>query len=290
MTHSKLNRLNLTKFFILFLCSFWFYTSNVNAEIVEKKLDNGLIATAEYLPGDPQKATVLVLHGFLTTRQFRTVNNLVNELADEDYTVLAPTLSLGVSRRKVTLSCDAIHTHSMEDDISEIQQWMKWLEQKKHQNIVFVGHSYGSLQGLVYAERSTKPALRKIIATSLIDAGQSDDNAITIDQIRAAKKLQKSNHPGLGEYRLSYCKKYVSPPKAFLSYVTWSKEKIVSALSKHNLPVHVILGGADKRMGKEWPQTLRKNGVEYTLMKGANHFFDAEYEFDLLDAVQEQLR
>ena len=109
-------------------------------------------------------------------------------------------------------------------------------------------------------------------------------------QIKAAQELVAKNDNGLKEYSISYCKKYVAPPKAFLSYATWSRQRILTTISQLTIPIEVILGSEDKRMGQGWPELLRKNGVTLHVIAGANHFFHNEQEFDLLDSVLSALR
>ena len=261
-----------------------------NASIEEVKLPNGLVATAEYRDSSNDKPAVLVIHGFLSTRNFLTVSNLTNTLADEGYTVLAPNLTLGVNLRQVSLACEAIHTHSLYDDLAEIDFWVNWLVNHGHKTIVLVGHSYGSLQGLLYTLEYQNNAVKKLIATSLVDVEHALGEQLSQAQIKTAEDLVTKNDNTLKEFQLSYCKKYVAPPKAFLSYATWSKQKILEAISKTKVPVAVILGSADSRMGNGWPDMLRKSGVKLQIIEGANHFFHNEQEFDLLDSVLADLK
>lgn len=264
--------------------------SFASADIEEIQLPSGYFASADFRPGDPGLHTIVVLHGFLSTRNFLTVSNLVDALAGEGYSVLAPNLSLAVNHRKVSLACEAIHTHSMDDDIAEIHFWVEWLVKRGHNNIVLVGHSYGSLHGLYYAMKYKHPAVKKLIAASLVDVDHIIGEELSKSQIKAAKELVAKNDDGLREYHVSYCKKYAAPPKAFLSYASWSRQRILTALSQTSIPVEVILGSEDQRMGQGWPQLLRQNGVALHLIEGANHFFHNEQEFDLLDSVLNALQ
>lgn len=260
------------------------------ASIEEVKLPSGYIATADYRTGKESLPAILMLHGFLSTRNFLTVSNLVESLANEGYSVLAPNLSLGVNNRKVSLACEAIHTHSLENDIAEIDYWVEWLIKHGHSSIVIMGHSYGSLHGLIYALKYHNPAVKKLIAASLVDADHEIGFEKSKAQIRAAKVMLTEHDNNLKDYHVSYCKKYVAPPEAFLSYAIWSREKILAVLAKVQTPVEVILGSADKRMGPGWPQLLKDNGVKVTIIEGANHFFHNEQEFDLLDVTLKILR
>ena len=275
---------------LVFLIFYGGLYGNASASIEEAKLPSGYMATADYRVGDPNLPTTVVLHGFLSTRSFLTVSNLIEALASEGYSVLAPNLSLGVNNRQATLACEAIHTHSIDDDIAEINYWIEWLVKRGHNNIVLVGHSYGSLHGLLYALEYKHAAVKKLIAASLVDVDHIIGDEVSKSQIKMAEELLAKNDQGLREYQVSYCKKYVAPPKAFLSYATWSQQRILKAISETKIPVEVILGSDDKRMGEGWPELLRKNGVKLQVIQGANHFFHNEQEFDLLDSVLSALR
>lgn len=265
--------------------------SNVSlGEVVEARMSNGLIATAEYRESDSDLPAVLIIHGFLATRNFQTVSRLSNALYDEGYTVLAPTLSLNVDKRKVSLPCEAIHTHTMEDDTREISYWVNWLNAKGKDNIIMVGHSYGSIMILSYALKNRHPSVKKLVATSLVVDEHTLDEKIIDGQIKSALAQLKKGDKNLGEYEISYCKRFVAPPDAYLSYASWSQPRLLQSLSKVTVPIHVILGGNDNRVEKNWPKTLKKNGVNLTLVNGANHFFDAEHEFDLLENVIESIK
>jgi pimeloyl-ACP methyl ester carboxylesterase len=266
------------------------FSTAARSSVEEATLPNGLIVSAEYRQGNNDKPAILLLHGLLSTRNFLTVSSLTSALADDGYTVLAPNLSLGVSRRKVSLACEAIHTHTMQDDLAEIDFWVKWLVKHGHHYIVLVGHSYGSLHGLLYTLKYKNSAVKKLIATSLVDVEHVVGEQLSQSQIKMARDMVARNDNSLKAFQLSYCKKYVAPPKAFLSYAIWSKQRILDAISKTKVPVAVILGSADTRMGNGWPNMLKNSGVKVQIIKGANHFFHNEQEFDLLDNVLADLK
>jgi len=255
------------------------------AEIVEVKIHKNIIATAEYVKGDPDKPAVILLHGFLQTHHFQTVNRLGAYLADEGYTVLSPTLTLGVSKRRKSLSCEAIHLHSMDDDQKEIKFWVSWLTQRAHTGVVLIGHSYGSLQLLIYAANNNDPAVIKVIATSLVDIEHTIGSDVNKHQVDSAKKMLEQNIDELKSYRINYCNKYMAPPSVFLSYAIWNKEKVVELLMATSTPVHIIMGSKDNRVSQNWLALLKEANANVLMVEGAGHFFDAEYEFDLVDSV-----
>jgi len=260
------------------------------ASVETETLPGGRVVSAEYRQGQTNKPAVLVLHGFLSTRNFLTVSNLTGALADAGNTVLAPNLSLGVNMRDVSLACEAIHMHTLADDLAEINHWVQWLTRRGNKKIVLVGHSFGSLHGLLYMAEYKNPDVKKLIATSLVDMDSEIGEAVSRAQITKAQELLARNDNSLATYQVSYCKKYVAPPKAFLSYASWSRQRILDVISKAPVPIEVILGGSDTRMGDGWPEMLRKNGVKLQMIGGANHFFSNEQEFDLLDSVLASLR
>ena len=260
------------------------------SEVIEARMPNGLIATAEYRSSGSDLPTILIIHGFLATRNFQTVARLTNALFDEGYSVLSPTLTLNVDKRKVSLPCEAIHTHTMEEDTKEISYWVNWLNAKGKNRIIMVGHSYGSVIILSYALKNRHPSVIKLIATSLVVDEHTLGKKTIENQVKTALKKLKNGNKDLDEYKISYCQRFVAPPNAYLSYASWSQPRLLDSLSKVKIPIHVILGGNDNRIKKQWPKTLRKKGVSLTLVNGANHFFDAEHEFDLLENVIESIK
>lgn len=76
-----------------------------HAGVVDAQLPSGKMASASYQAGNKDQPAVLVLHGFLQTRAFPTVTSIVEAVSTAGYTTLAPTLTLGISRRiKVCLA------------------------------------------------------------------------------------------------------------------------------------------------------------------------------------------
>src|SRR3569832_1138568 len=105
-----------------------------HAAIVQQEMRPGIPANAEYLIGQRSKPAVLMLHGILQTREFPTVATLARGLQDAGYTVLLPTLSLNIPNRMQSLACEAVHNHSMEDDVAEIVRWVGWLMSHGHRS------------------------------------------------------------------------------------------------------------------------------------------------------------
>ncbi|MGV8991412.1 MAG: alpha/beta fold hydrolase [Thiobacillus sp.] len=257
---------------------------------VEAKLPTGKIARAEFHKGKEGQAAVLVLHGFLQTRAFPVVSSLMEAASTAGYTTLAPTLSLGISRRNKSLSCEAMHLHSLVEDADEVAYWVRWLVQKGHTRIILVGHSYGNVQLLTYMGRNPVPAVKQLLMISLTDV-EMKQNAQQRAQIAQdlRDRLAKNNH-ALVEAEFGQCKKYVSPPAALLSYMEVSRNSILDSLKRIHVPTEVIMGGKDDRMGGDWVEKLTASGVAVRVIPGASHFFDNQYEFELQEVLLQTLQ
>ena len=262
----------------------------LSAETMEARLPSGTVATAEFHAGKPGLPTILLIHGFMQTRDFPTVSRLADGLAAAGYATLSPTLSLGISRRSSSLPCEAVHRHTLEQDVAEIAFWMEWLARHKPGPVVIVGHSFGSLQSLLYAANKPSPALHQVIALSLVDAERQTDAGTVAAMLSDAKKRAARGETQLVDYPLGYCKNYVSTPQSFLSYAHWSREDILRLSRKSKVPLEVVMGGSDERMGEDWPVKLRSVGNHVQVIPGANHFFDAEHEFDVLELTLSLLK
>lgn len=255
------------------------------ARTIELKLPSNRVGLAGFHPGKPNLPAVLILHGFLQTGEFSTITHMSDALASAGYTVLTPTLSLGISRRKVPLACEALHTHRMNDDISELGLWVEWLAKQGYPQIILAGHSFGSLQALAYTSQHPRGNIIKVIGVSLIDTDEGLSPSERKARIDDIKQRKARNDNRLLTLPLSYCNKFTASPDVFLSYLAWSRNTTLEALRKSKVPVIVIMGSKDDRMGKDWPSKLAASGAQLRLTEGANHFFDEQFEFDLQDAV-----
>jgi len=259
---------------------------SAHARVVREKLPSGLTAEAEYRPGEKHRPAVLVLHGFLTTRNFNTVLSLVDALSENGNTVLAPTLTLGINARQSGLACDAIHMQSLQQNLDEIDYWVKWLAARQPGPVVLVGHSYGSLELLAWLATRPHPRVRMLITTSLSYADGFNPPALVKRQVAEARRAVREGDDRPRRFTLSYCKgNFVSPPRVYLSYLRWNAARVLQALREAPVPVEVIMGGNDRRFDRRWLDALRQAGARLEVIEGASHFFDAEHEFDLNDAV-----
>jgi len=276
-TQSQATPKMVTQFFRLFtgpVCLILLLVPTAQAELVYSEVRPGITASAHYTPGDEEAVPVIILHGFLQTHSFHTVQRLHDSLAESGYALLSPNLSLGIDKRKQSLSCEAIHTHDLDMDVGELAHWVEWLHRKHGKPVVLIGHSAGGVVITRYLETKPESPVNRGVLVSLSYLKGSDKG--------------KAMGP-LGDYKLGFCETYPSPPAAFRSYVDWDSSKMLQALQNAHGRVSVILGTADERIGKDWRGLLTEGGVRIVNIEGANHFFDSAHEFDLLEAVEEVL-
>ena len=267
---------------VLLLCLlFLIVPAAAHGEIVHQLVRPGMPASADYLVGDRNKPAVLLVHGFLQTREFPTVATLARGLNDAGYTVLSPTLSLNIPNRRQSLPCEAVHKHGMADDVAEIARWVAWLKSQGNPSIVLFGHSFGSLQALAYLVGKPDRAVKGYVGASLIEA-QIGSNARPALITQLESRLLDKQHE-LVNQPLSFCARYPSTPDGLLSYVRWDQASVLSALKKSPVKIQLIMGDSDEMIGGNWLKALKHIQIPLVVVKGANHFLNGEYEFDLLD-------
>ena len=262
----------------------------VVAETVRIQVGDRLEATAELLQGNPDLQPLLILHGFLQTADFFTVRRLGEALNDAGYTVLLPTLTLGINLRRQSLACEAIHSHSMTQDVAEISRWVDWLHHRTGKPVTLIGHSAGSLMLLAYLEGRADPPVSQTLMISLVPFLQGPiAKERETDRTRALQQ-QSIDPDAITSYPLAFCDSYVTTAGDYLSYLDWDGKKSLDSLNKLTHKPIVILGGRDQRLGSDWMPRLKQAGVEVIEIPGANHFFNNEYEFDLVDTISDLLQ
>ncbi|MDW8323658.1 MAG: alpha/beta fold hydrolase [Burkholderiales bacterium] len=274
----------------LLLAMILWTTLGATAEPVTLTLDHGLVARAEYRKGAADKPAVLILHGFLQTHAYPLVHNLTDALASAGYSVLAPTLTLGVTHRKQSLPCEAIHTHTHEDNARELNEWLQWLSARGHSRIVLIGHSMGSAELLLYLRTHRPRAVVHFIALSLVEA-QTDLDSERLQKLRShlQRKLARGDR-GTEVHPLSFCRRLQGTPQTFLSYYAITPQRVQSAIKSLRIPATFIMGGGDDRLSAGWIERIRRTGQRVVIIPNASHFLDGEHEFDLIDVVLETLR
>ena len=258
-------------------------------ESVILEMPSGHSAKAGYWAGEGDLPAVLIQHGFLQTAQFPTVRRLALALANSGFSVLTPTLTLGIDRRTASLPCEAVHTHTMEQNREEIAVWVDWLQDRTGQDPVVIGHSAGSVNLLDYLAHSPEAPVAHAIFISVTYFGHGEAAFETPEHAARARAALARGDAGLAAFALGFCRQYTTTPAAYLSYYDWDQSRTHLAFDTTRVPSTLIAGSADDRIDLEWIETLRRHGVEVRIVEGANHFFDRFHEFDLLDEIEQVL-
>lgn len=264
----------LSRYFAGGILLLWLISFSAFAETVRLEVQPGIIATASYSTGSADKPPVLILHGFLQTNQFPTVHNLAGALAESDFTVLDPTLSLGITSRKQSQPCEALHLQTLDDDVAELAQWVEWLRRRSQRRVVLMGHSAGGHVITRYLHDHPDAPVSQVV---LISLGFPTGHPL---------KVEPREADAIGRYALGFCQKYPTTPRAFHSYVDWGPRQMLETMQNGAVRPSVILGSGDRRIKPSWINEMREGGVNLLVVEGANHFFDDAHEFDLLDAVE----
>ena len=254
-------------------------------------LPNNTVANADYRAGDPHKPVVFLLHGFMATHNLSIIQIIAEELEDQGYTIIAPTLSLNINNRRSGANCDAVHTHTMQSDVEEIAWWVNWIKNKGYKDIIMAGFSTGSLQIAIFLSLNSPEIIKKAVLISpAYLAGDPFPQAEEKVDIDTAKKLLASDEGQLHNYHLSYCKgDFVAPPNVYLSYKEWTEMQMIKVVKSITIPFSVIIGGEDHRFGVRFGKHIHMRNSTVIIIPEANHFFDSPYEFDFLDQLTHEL-
>ena len=265
-------------------------STSTHAALAELTLPNKVIAKADFRQGDPQKPVVVILHGFLQTQNFPTITGLTEGLSSEGYSVLAPTLSLGVTHRTQSMACEAMHTHSVESTAAELNAWVKWLKAKGFKKIIIAGHSLGNVTNLAYLSSYPDSSVRKFIGISMVEGRLKLNEQGRAKLISSLRAKIKNGTKEIQENQFSFCQKFRSTPESIESYLDWGPEKLLAAIRKTKVPATMIMGSKDDRLGPDWTSHLQKTRAKVIILEGANHFMDGQFEFDLLEKVLLELK
>lgn len=275
-----------TAFFLSSLILSFTLVSTLHAATVTQTIETlNIESEADFLEGEKDTA-ILILHGFLTTNKFHTVVSMAKALNDDGYSVISPTLSLNINKRQTSVKCNSIHTHTLENDVLEIKDWIDWLSEKGYKKVILVGHSSGSLELLEYLNTFQDDRIQSVIFTSIFYLNGEELGTVE-NEVAHAKALLNSPQKRPHKYNFLFCKNnYFASPESYLSYLKLTRDYVLESIKNLKIPTHSIMGSADKRyqsVGENWLEELKSTGTNLITIEGANHFFSSEHEFDLQD-------
>lgn len=261
------------------------FTAHAGSARMSLMVTPGLAAEAEYWPGSVEKPAVMILHGFLQTRESFIVRHLAEALARHGYSVLTPSLTLGLNRRRQSLACEAIHLHSMQQDVDELRAWTVWLSERSGRPPILIGHSTGGVALAALLESSGSEQIEQAV---LISPSYFGEELGVERQRRLMARVEEDLQRGgseLGAYVLGHCQRYVTSADRLLSYLAWDRARLDLVLSSGGIPLSVVYGEHDEQIDLAWLASLGDAGVSLRRVAAARHFFDLASEDDLSEEV-----
>jgi dienelactone hydrolase len=256
------------------------------ADEIAIPLSSGNTALADFRPGEKEKPAIFLQHGFLQTYQFSTIQLIAEALADNGYTVLAPTLTLNIDQRRNGLGCEAIQNHTVDDGNHEIADWLAWLKRQGYPHIIAIGHSSGSMQLLSYISGQPLPTVDYFIATAIGPISNWHDPENVQQQLAMAQQEVQHHSNAIHHYTMAFCQdNYTAPASAYLSYMQWSDDWVLQRLRQSPVPLHLIMGGGDKWLPPDWGDRLKATGLPLTIIDGASHNFTGPQEFEFQETI-----
>ena len=244
--------------------------ASAHGEVVEQSHGN-LIVTAN-LEGsaseDRDRPVFLVLHGTWAHAGMEIIQALQGGLADRGFASLAPTLSLGESRRAGFRGCREPFLMKHGDAVAELALWAGYLEAAGHTHIVAVGHSRGGAQVALFQAEAPRPSVKRL-------------ELLAPMVFREPRTLE----PG----QFLNCRDVTVPADVRAAYYSAKPEKHTPALlEKVSIPVRVFLGTEDEIT--QWTAAEKEAASAGTVdIDGAGHFFRDLYLDDVLDVMVEGL-
>ena len=228
-------------------------------EMVRARVAPGLTALARYHAGPMRQPAVLLVHGFLDSGEAHPAATLGRGLSRDGIAVLAPTLTLGIERRRQRLACEALQLHDLPQAAAEIAVWIDWLLARGYQRIVPVTFGTGLLPVVEYLERHPSGRVGGVLALVPPDPDQPW-GAPEMRRLREqARQALAAGDRKIGEFRLEACREYRAPPAAFLSYARWDREALLRRLRTLRLPLRVVAG---ESVDPTWEAALRAAGID----------------------------
>ncbi|SIN75113.1 Alpha/beta hydrolase family protein [Sulfurivirga caldicuralii] len=288
-----MQRKYLPSFLLLFILLGTTFTSR--AEVVQYKLpSNGLVAVADYTPGDTKRPAVLILHGLLTTNRFHTVRAMMETAQELGFGVLAPNLTYAIPRRNESVLCTSLHRHTLDMEAAEIHDWIDWLRQEGYPSVILVGHSAASQLFLYALKQKPRKDVSGLILTSLLYLNGPELGTRQAELDKARRMIEEADSTPQ-KWHWVFCRgNYLATPESYLSYTKLTRPFILQTLKEISarIPTYVVMGGADKRYertGRNILDQYRQSGAHVVVIDGANHFFSSEHQFDLQDTLSDIL-
>ena len=264
--------------------SFREMTLNGNLTLAEgKKISDGVI---------------LITHSLIQHNGREPVPYIQELLRERGYSSLAINYSLEIDDRHGSFDCQAPHRYTLENSLSEIGAWIKWIKLKGAEKLILLGHSYGGNEVARYAINNDEEAIRGIV---LLGPGTADHRMWSPSgyKIRYGKDVKDILEraellviSGKGDQLMEnidfiFCPKAMVSAASFVSYYRISPERLLPNLMKETKkPTLFIAASVDNRL-PDLNRLVRPfiDGKRNRLVfiEGAGHFFLDLYSDEAVD-------
>lgn len=263
---------------------------------------NGLTLNANLQLADDsslKNGAVLITHGTLAHNGMDIITTLQELLSDEGYNSLAINLSLGQSDRHGMYDCSTPHIHQHSDAMTEIGQWVEWLEGKGSNNIMLMAHSRGGNQTAMFADQNTHDSIKGQVLIAPQTWNQSEAAAGYEKRYKQALQpllkqahvlSEKGDDQWLEKTGFVYCADSKVSPEAFLSYYTPDeRQDTPTLLTSASIPTLVFYGTEDKVVPDLNEKMARVSNEKVTTVgvEGSDHYFLDLYADEVIERTLE---
>lgn len=272
---------------------FFLFASVIHAQsITEESVEIGELKGTLSLPEEESNTAILLIAGSGPTDRNGNsalgLNNnslkmVAHQLTEGGYTVLRfDKRGIAESKGAVTDPSSLRFDHFVDD----AKSWLGLLSDKGYTNLIIIGHSQGSLVGMLAAQGNRNVKALVSIAGLAEDSGEAivrqlnaqspvlaEDARINIDSIKAGYTVTRFN-----PYLISIFGPAIQP---FLkSYIAYTPAKEIQKL---NIPVLIINGTNDLQVGVDQASSLKEaySSGEIIIIEGMNHVLKDVPENDL---------
>ncbi len=244
---------------------------------------------------------VLLLHGTLAHGRMEIIAAQQALLAERGISSLAPTLSLGLDKRKGMYDCAVPHNHKHTDAMVEMDLWLDWMEAEGAKDITVVGHSRGGNQVAWWGAERDRASVSRVIlvapgtwsaegtargfkknhkadlktmliaARAMVAAGRGDDMMKGVGLLYC---------PGADVTAATFVNYYQSEPRRHTPHLIpdIKKPALLVVGSEDTISPNIAAAAEPLADGKK---------LTFVLVEGAGHFFRDLYGEDLADAIAE---
>jgi pimeloyl-ACP methyl ester carboxylesterase len=260
---------------------------------------NGLTVNANVVLAEGKTLAdevVLLTHGTTTHNGRETYRSIQKLLAEHGVSSVAPNLSLDVNDRHGEVDCSALHSHTHNDAMAEIDFWVQWLAKQGATSITLMGHSRGGNQTAWYSVEHDSDLIKNVVLIAPQTWSKEAEHKSYEKKYHVAlqpllDKAEKLVKTGKGDTQLKnvnfiYCEGATVTAEAFASYYRDDQRMDTPfLLEKATKPTLVIIGSADTVVADLTEKMTRvKNPlVSSYIIDGANHFFLDFFAEDLVE-------